>query len=135
MIVLTPEEHPGPPLPRSPKRSTRLRHKRDFERAYGGRRCRRVGCLVVYVVPNSRDQLRLGLSVGRKVGNAVVRNLVKRRLREAFRTLHQDHPGGSDVVINVQPHDILPLEEYAALLGTALSALGVGNSDDHGASP
>ena len=43
--------------------------------------------LVVCVAKSSRDHARFALSVSRKVGNAVVRNRVKRRLREVLRQL------------------------------------------------
>lgn len=48
--------------------------------------------------------MRLGLSVPRKVGGAVVRNRVRRQLREAFRTLKGLHTAGFDLVIVVRPH-------------------------------
>lgn len=48
------------------------------------------------------DTTRIGLSVGRKVGNAVVRNAVKRALREEFR-LRVPRNLGVDVLIVVNP--------------------------------
>jgi len=43
------------------------------------------GAMTVFVMPNGLSEHRLGLSIGRKVGNAVVRGRVKRMIREAFR--------------------------------------------------
>ena len=63
----------------------RLRASRDFLACYRGSRAR-VGSLMVVSAPNQVGFARFGLTVSRKVGNAVVRNRVKRRLREAYRS-------------------------------------------------
>ena len=42
---------------------------------------------------------RLGLAVSRRAGNAVVRNRIKRVLREAFRLDREDLPPGLDVIV------------------------------------
>ena len=66
-------------------RPGRLSRSADFERAY--RRGRSVANrhFALYVFPRAaNDAPRLGVSVGRRVGGAVVRNRVKRLLREAF---------------------------------------------------
>ncbi len=61
--------------------------------------------LVVYLLPNDLPEPRLGLTVSRKVGNAVARQRVKRRLREAFRRgwrfLLADHP--ADMLVRALP--------------------------------
>lgn len=54
--------------------------------------------MVILACDNEQDQSRLGLIVSRKVGKAVVRNQVKRRLREAFRQL-PNKPAGLDLVV------------------------------------
>lgn len=46
---------------------------------------------------------RLGLTVSRRVGGAVVRNRVKRRVREWFRTHHAIFPKGKDCVVVARP--------------------------------
>jgi ribonuclease P protein component len=57
--------------------------------------------LVLKAMPNGRDLSRYGFSVSRRVGGAVVRNRVKRRLREILR-LTSLRPGW-DILIIVRP--------------------------------
>ncbi len=51
--------------------------------------------------PNGREQCRVGFAVGRPVGGAVVRNRVKRRLREIVRALPLAR--GHDIVVAARP--------------------------------
>jgi ribonuclease P protein component len=55
--------------------------------------------LVVYACENDLGYCRLGLSVSRKVGNAVRRNRLRRICREAFRLTKHELPGGLDLVL------------------------------------
>lgn len=55
--------------------------------------------LVVFVRPNGLSFARLGVSVGRKHGNAVRRNRIKRVLRAAFRLTRPLLPAGNDYVL------------------------------------
>ncbi len=59
--------------------------------------------MVVRFVPNGRDHDRFGISTGRRLGSAVQRNRVRRRLREVLRR-HPNHSGhGWDVLIVARP--------------------------------
>jgi ribonuclease P protein component len=55
--------------------------------------------LAVYVRPNNSRRNRLGLTVGTKVGKAVCRNKVRRRIREAYRTHEGQMAPGWDIVV------------------------------------
>ena len=90
----------APTLDRRP-RPQRLRATADFERVM--RRGRRVRGSLLHLVHRSNgiDESRIGYSVGRRVGNAVVRNRVKRRLRELVAARHLI--AGRDVVVLAQP--------------------------------
>ena len=80
----------------------RLRKRRQFLEVYATGRKVHTATLVVYVRENCLSHHRLGLTVSRKIGKAVVRNRIKRRLRELFRVTKNDIPGSLDVVINVK---------------------------------
>ncbi len=57
----------------------------------------------MHALPNSVGGPRLGLSVSKKVGGAVRRNAVRRRLKEIFRSVAPSVPGGVDIVVSARP--------------------------------
>ncbi|MBN1345291.1 MAG: ribonuclease P protein component [Phycisphaerae bacterium] len=79
-------------------REKRLRRPGDFRRVFAGRWSAADGLLVVYVAPNGLGHVRLGIPVGRKYGNAVRRNRVKRMIREAVRLEQWELECGYDLV-------------------------------------
>ena len=80
----------------------RIRKQADFDRIYKSRLFAADDVLVVNADVNALDRTRLGLSVSRKVGNAVVRNKWKRLIREAFRLSRETLPSGLDLVVRPQ---------------------------------
>lgn len=71
-----------------------------FRRLYAKGKTTATPTVALYVRPNRGGKNRLGLTVGTKVGKAVVRNRVRRRLREIYR-LHESQlrPGWDLVVV------------------------------------
>lgn len=118
-------------------RARRIRRGSDFLTANRFGRRHHAGPLVITVHrrEDERDQnrehekeaaaapVRLGLAVGRRVGHAPKRNLIKRRLREAFRVRRAAMPPGIDIVVSVRPHDPLSVDAYGALLERAVRTL------------
>jgi ribonuclease P protein component len=77
----------------------RLRDPRDFQLVYAAQKAVRAPSVVVFYCPNGLKNSRLGVSVGRKHGNAVKRNRIKRVFRSAFRQCRHLLPPGHDYIL------------------------------------
>lgn len=105
-----------------------------FRRLYSKGKSAATANLAVYVRRNGRKQSRLGLTVGTKVGKAVRRNKVRRRLREAYR-IHEDRmvPGWDIVVVARVRAAFAPYRELERDLLRLLDKLGVCKKGEKGA--
>src|SRR5438045_4307818 len=93
-----------------------LRRPADFRRTYDRRRSVSDSWLIIYACENGLPYLRLGLSVSRKVGSAVVRNRLRRLYREAFRLSRHELPVGLDLILLPRSPEEPPLEDLKASL-------------------
>jgi ribonuclease P protein component len=81
------------------RREERIRKRADFQRILKEGAKYQAPHFRVSIRPNALSYSRLGITVGRRIGSAVVRNRLKRRIREFFRLNKESLPGSSDLVV------------------------------------
>ncbi|MDE0104135.1 MAG: ribonuclease P protein component [Bryobacterales bacterium] len=95
---------PGKPRPNAFPKARRLRTRAQFRAVYDGGVRAGSGLLTVFALKAGAVRpARVGLTVTRRVGNAVVRNRAKRALREAMRRHWRALPNSLDVVLHAKP--------------------------------
>ena len=80
-----------------------LSRPKDFRALQGDGTVRSHPLLVARFLRTDLETTRIGLSTGRRLGGAVVRNRVRRRLREALRAMAPSFQAGWDVLIIARP--------------------------------
>ncbi|MBQ0037704.1 MAG: ribonuclease P protein component [Clostridiales bacterium] len=81
------------------KASCTVKENYEFRRIYRKGRSAVSPCLVVYCQKNRKGNSRLGVTVSTKLGHAVVRNRVRRQLREIYRLNKDRMLPGYDVIL------------------------------------
>ena len=76
-----------------------LKKNHEFKRLYNKGKSTASQCAVVYCRRNGRQENRLGVTVSTKIGGAVQRNRVRRRLKEIYRLNEHILSAGYDIVI------------------------------------
>jgi len=129
LVILGSPFRAKPSVPKAPKTFTlpakcRLSGVGTFSRIMAARNSASDARLVVYAAANGLLITRIGISVGRKFGNAAQRNRMKRLIREVFRLNRVSVPIGFDLVIvpRACDHPILP-DVQASLLSVAIRAI------------
>jgi ribonuclease P protein component len=80
-----------------------LRSTADFQQIQSHSRSRSHPLLLMRYRRNGLDRTRYGISTSRKVGSAVVRNTIRRRLRTVLRAMHSSIEPGYDILLVARP--------------------------------
>jgi len=100
-----------------------IRKRADFKCVYSSGKSAANRLFVAYAAANGLPHNRLGISISKKVGCAVVRNRIRRLIKESLR-LNTSLSGGSDIVIIARmPAATLPREGSFAQVDELLSQL------------
>ncbi|CDQ37854.1 MULTISPECIES: ribonuclease P protein component [Virgibacillus] len=82
------------------KKEFRIKKNEEFQYAFKcGKSFANRQLVIYYVEKKGQEHFRIGLSVGKKIGNAVTRNRIKRYLRQAFQELEDTIAYPYDIVI------------------------------------
>lgn len=93
---LAPERSEGFRFPKS----VRITNRSQYLKIYREGRRVRSRRMTLFALPNGLEESRIGITVTRKVGGAVLRNRVKRRFREIFRKHRRELKPPLDIVVN-----------------------------------
>jgi ribonuclease P protein component len=103
------------------RRSGRLTRRAEFDAVYRNGRRRSSRQFTVFFAPNGLGESRFGMSVGRALGGAVVRNRIRRRVREILRLDRGEIPSGWDIIVH--PRASVGAAEFARLREELLTLL------------
>lgn len=98
------------------KKSYRVKRKKDFQAIFNRGHSVANRKFVVYSLKTEQPHFRLGLSVSKKLGNAVARNRIKRRLRHIVKDLSPNLVTTDIVVIARKGVEDLTYQEMASNL-------------------
>jgi ribonuclease P protein component len=102
-------------------REARLLRRGEFDAVYRAGKRRSSLHFTVFFRANEQPQSRFGFSIKKTLGGAVVRNRMRRRLREIVRCHRQELPAGWDIVIH--PKSAAAKARFAELSAELLELL------------
>lgn len=113
--------------PPDARRRGRLTSRAEFDAVYRNGRRRSSRQFTVFFAANGLRESRFGMSVGRVLGGAVVRNRIRRRIREILRLDRGEIPSGWDIIVHPRASAAaarfaLLREELIALLRNSISS-------------
>lgn len=85
------------------EKAYRIKKNEDFQLIYKRGKSVANRQFIIYRFENKEEHFRLGISVSKKLGNAVVRNRIKRSIRESFKVHKEDIVAADFIVIARKP--------------------------------
>ena len=76
-----------------------VKESKDFEKIIKEGICKKNRSFVIYTLKNNQKYNRYGISVGKKIGNAVIRNKYKRKIRHIIDNYKKSYVNNSDYII------------------------------------
>ncbi|WP_047981899.1 ribonuclease P protein component [Ornithinibacillus contaminans] len=109
------------------KKAFRVKDNKEFQLIFKkGKSFANRQLVIYYMKKPEQEHFRIGLSVGKKIGNAVVRNRIKRCLRQAFHELEAKiEPDYDIIIIARQPTKDMEFSEMKKSLQHVLSKQGL----------
>jgi ribonuclease P protein component len=102
---------------------SKLKNSAEFQSVYKGGARKDSRSFVVFVRANGLEYSMVGMTTPRRLGLAVERNRIRRRIREILRAAWPDVPRGVDIVVN--PRHSAGERDFAELRAELLTLLGV----------
>lgn len=126
-VVETPVSQPEQPQAVAVFRKRHRLPSNTYALVFDARLRKSRGPITLHLRPNGLGEHRLGLSIGRRFGNAVRRNRFKRHMREVFRLNRSSLPipqagGAYDIVVTSRSHNAAGVESYRAWFLEAVEA-------------
>ncbi len=107
-------------------KSKTLKENKDFRRLYYKGKSTASPCLVCYVMKNRFGETRVGITSGKKIGNAVKRNRARRVIRAAFSCFEENLNGAYDIVFVARTKtSAVKMQQVKAEMEEQLKAMGV----------
>lgn len=114
------------------KKINTVKDNKDFSKAIKNGRYYSNKSFSIYIIKNEENVYRFGISIGKKVGNAVKRNKIKRQLRSIIDIYKNNYHKSHDYIIIVKTgFDISNYENSKTLFNQAIEKInrGVKNED------
>ena len=109
-------------------KSKTLKENKDFRRLYYRGKSDAASCLVTYAMKNRLGETRVGITSGKKIGNAVKRNRARRLIRAAFSQYEGRLNGSYDIVFVARTRTAeVKMQEVQRQMEEKLVKLGVLN--------